>query len=190
MPFITEELWHRFGYSSTSILEAGWPEAIKVPSEGAEKVAVLKGVIGAIRNLRAQFRIPHHQKVDCVLKIEDESLKDFVIQYQWAIQRLARVDGIGFDGTRPPDSALIILPELEIYLKLAGILDKEQERNRLLDEATRLEIQLSRFLKELDNPEFLERARPVAVERVRARISEIEARLERVRTALASLKEE
>lgn len=190
MPFITEELWHRFGYSPPSILLARWPEPIPVHSSAeVEGVEVLKGVIGSLRNLRSQFRIPHHRLVDCTLKVEDESLKELLSRYQEAIQRLARVGAIRFERRRPPNSVILLLPGVELYLELPGLLDREKELSRLYQESTRLEADLCQFKEQLENPNFLTRATPVAVERVRSRIAELSSKLERTRAAIAALKE-
>ncbi len=72
-------------------------------------------------------------------------------------------------------------------MPLEGVLDIEAERARLRKEIDRLERELSVHEKKLSNEAFVSKARPEAVEKVRAARAETTDRLERLRATLSQI---
>ncbi len=71
MPFVTEELWDRFGYGAPcSLIRAPWPEPFAVPG-AAEARAELDWVvrlIGEVRTVRAEMNVPPSLRAPVLLK--------------------------------------------------------------------------------------------------------------------------
>ena len=62
MPFVTEELWDRFGYGEPcSLIRAAWPEPVGVPDAAAarEELDWVVRLISVVRSVRTEMNVPH-----------------------------------------------------------------------------------------------------------------------------------
>lgn len=72
-------------------------------------------------------------------------------------------------------------------LPLAGVIDLDAERVRLKREIAKEEVEIQKIDKKLGNEHFVAKAPEEVIEEQRERRGEAEARLERLRAALARL---
>ena len=93
-------------------------------------------------------------------------------------------------ATKPAESTMRLGDDVEIYVKLSGLVDFAAERARLEKEIGTLEKDYAKFSKKLENPGFLAKAAPEIVEKDRAKVADINDRLERLRAELADMKQE
>ena len=71
------------------------------------------------------------------------------------------------------DGALqVVVDEATLVLPLAGVIDLEQERQRLDKALAKADGEIGRFEQKLANPKFLDRAPPAVIEEQRARLDE------------------
>jgi valyl-tRNA synthetase len=180
MPFITEELWHRLGFGTGSILDSSWPEPLPVDETGVNAVERLRELITGIRQVRAEMRVPAKSLVECVVNSGDEQFRDFLFRYQRLVSEMAKVSVLRFGSERPAASSVIVLADCEAYIPLAGIVDVERELARLKKEAEELERLIAEIDRRLANPDFLERAKLEVIEREQSRRNEFAARRERI----------
>ncbi|MGB9742255.1 MAG: valine--tRNA ligase [bacterium] len=180
MPFITEELWHRLGFGSGSILDSTWPEMLPFDATGVGAVERLRELITGIRQVRAELRVPAKSQVECVVNTDNEQLRNFLTRYQLLVNEMAKVSELRFSAVRPPSSAVVVLADGEAYIPLAGVINVERELERLKKEAVALQRLLAQIDRRLANPDFLERARMEVIEQEQARRAEFAARLERI----------
>jgi valyl-tRNA synthetase len=191
MPFISEELWQKNPHAGDAAIAAAWPsvEPSRLDDEVERDMALVQQVVGAIRNIRGEMRVPPGRRADVVLKAGSEKGRTLMEEAGPVIRELARVDGlqIGPDLARPPASAVAVLPEVEIYVPLEGLIDLDVERQRLEREIGRVEKGLSGLARKLDNPSFLDNAPAEVVENERRRSSEYRTTLEKLKENLAVL---
>jgi len=192
MPFITEEIWQSLPGNEGSIMVAEFPkfkESEIRPREEAEMEMVMR-VIGAIRNLRSEMNIPPGQKVEVIFVSPREEPLRLLDQCRLYVESLARTDKITFSsrGEKPKASATAVVGEVEVFLPLKGLLNLEDEEKRLQREVSRISAELTRTRQKLQNPDFLGRARPEAVEKEKEKARSLEKKeaklkegLERVR---------
>ncbi len=75
----------------------------------------------------------------------------------------------------------------EIIRKIPGVIDTEKERDRLQRDLKKIEKELGVLEKKLANPNFVERAPDVVVEKAKRDASELREKRERLDVALTSL---
>ncbi len=81
----------------------------------------------------------------------------------------------------------MVVGEATYALPLEGVIDFAAERARLTKSAEAAEKEAASLAGRLNNPSFVERAKPEAVEKARADHAEKSAEAERLRAALARL---
>jgi valyl-tRNA synthetase len=191
MPFVTEELWDRFGYGATcSLIRAPWPEPFAVEGAGAARAELdwVVRLIGEVRMVRSEMNVPPSQKSPLLLK--DASPESLARGERWmeAIGRMARASEFGpLLGDVPRGSAQAVLGEATIVLPLAGLIDIDAERARLLREREKLVVEADKTARKLDNPDFVARAKEEVVAENRERLQAARDEIARMDAALARL---
>jgi len=81
-----------------------------------------------------------------------------------------------------------VIGDITVALPLKGVIDMEAEQERLDREISQALDDLKKMDVKLDNPKFIERAKPEAVAETRARKAELEGILKRLNAALKRVK--
>jgi valyl-tRNA synthetase len=103
------------------------------------------------------------------------------------ISRLARLESIQLSTFDGKGAAQVVVEDANYALPLEGVIDLEAERARLAKAVAAAEKERDGLAARLDNPNFVERAKPEAVEKARADHAEKSAEAERYRAALERL---
>jgi valyl-tRNA synthetase len=82
----------------------------------------------------------------------------------------------------------ILMGGAEVAVPLAGLIDFDQERQRLSKEKEKLAAEATKLEAQLANPQFAERAPAEKVEEVRARIADIAQRTAQLVQTIANLR--
>jgi valyl-tRNA synthetase len=80
--------------------------------------------------------------------------------------------GDGADGSGP--AAKLLAAGAELYLPLSGLLDLDEERERLAKERDALQTEARRAEAKVANPDFVAKAPAAVVEKARERLAEVE----------------
>ena len=195
MPFLTEEIWQRAAphigdEDAPSIVIARWPNAETAANDPGALAAMqtLQEVVTAIRNIRAEMRIPPGAYAQALVRCSGEEAR-VLTDHSAYVRGLARLEAFDArpDVIKPPGAASRVVELMEVYVPLAGLIDVETERARLGREEIKLERTLESAERKLANPQFQERAPTDVVERER-RVAETRRQaLEKVRRHLAEL---
>jgi valyl-tRNA synthetase len=126
-------------------------------------------VISGIRNIRGEMNIPPSLALNVTLHAAAESIRRTLASHQDLITNLARVDQfrIDSDGKKPKASATAIIDGATIFVSLEGVIDFAKEAERLQKELAKLQDELNPLVKKLNNEDFLKKAPPEVVEKVR-----------------------
>ena len=190
MPFVTEELWGRFGFGPPLLIEAPWPRrdgAVDHPGISNEVDYVVR-VISEIRTARAETNVPPSAHLRLLAKDMSEEHGAWLRAHREALLRLARLDGVeGLDGAVPRGAMQLVIEEAALILPLAGIVDIAAEQARLRKEIKRLDGELERMTKKLANDDFLARAPEEIVAEQRERHADATRTRARLEGALARL---
>jgi valyl-tRNA synthetase len=182
MPFITEELWHRFG-ETTSIAVAAYPQAGATDEAAEREMALLQEMVTAARKLKADHGLDDRLQLAGVLYCRNGSQHVDLPVLEW----LAKVKLEVLAGA--PESlsgAVRSTPEFDLLLHLPEV-DREGLRKRLTKEIEQLEKLIADKDRQLANDKFLNSAPAHVVDSLRSKRSEYIAQLEKSRAALAQL---
>jgi len=197
MPFETEQLYQAIrpylASSRESLMIESWPVAQPaLKDEGAARqMRQLQNLVTAVRTVRSEMNIPPGQKIDLKIKSADSQwlalLKNTSVTA--SIEFLARLNpGIEVvSGKRPPESAFNVFDGGEVYIPLAGLVDKDKERQRLLKNRTQLEELAARGRAMLEKGDFLTRAPKEEVESRKEFLVQTEKKIDWINQNLEAL---
>jgi valyl-tRNA synthetase len=175
MPFVTEEIRHKLPGTEGSIMTAAYPSksqdfTVMVEDKNAEtEMSLIVDIITGIRNIRGEMNISPSQPLDVKIQARDTTNKEIILTHQDIITDLARLDSLSVHESekRPKTAAASIVTGAVIYVSLEGIIDFEKETQRLEKEINKLSKELISASKKLHNEDFLKKAPPEVVEKVK-----------------------
>ncbi len=199
VPFVTEEIWQSLKERlpekddlPESIMVAPYPapEDDALDPDTEEEIDLLTGIVRAIRNVRAEFKIPPGQPLQAVVELSASSAG--LEEEAPAIRSLARAEPLLFQvegAPRPPadKTASAVLRGATVLIPLEGLVDTDKERGRLEQELQECLQNLERLSQRLSNTEFTGKAPAEVVDRERGRLESMEERRDRIQELLAQL---
>ena len=188
MPFITEEIYQQLPGHGEALIIAPWPAALSRDEQAEAGMSVVLDLIGGIRTARAELTIEPRRKLPALV-IAPERLP--LLEDQRAIiEALAGLESLDLSaeaGAIPAQSLHLALPDLEAYLPLEGVVDMAAERTRAEGEIARVEKAIAGLNARLGNADFTAKAPAAVVEKERARLTENDELLARLRSRLRTL---
>jgi valyl-tRNA synthetase len=191
MPFVTEELWDRFGYGAEySLIRAPWPGSMSVTDAAAARAELdwVVRLITEVRAVRAEMNVPPGTPAPILLR--DALPETLARASRWidAIRRLARASEVKpLVGEMPKGSAQAMLDEATVILPLAELIDFATERMRLAKERDKAAGEARKIAQKLENVDFVRRAPEEVVEENRERLATAQAEMARLEAALARI---
>ena len=189
MPFITEELWSKQGdRADYPLITASWvdPQA-EVDAEAKAEIDWLIALTSAIRTAKNELGIAPGAKLEAFCPAPSALAKSVVEANAGAIERLARLTAIHFAEAPAGAAMQIAAGEDALVIPLEGVIDIEAEKTRL-SKALEASAKEAKSLEgRLSNANFVERAKPEAVEKARADHAHHVAEVARLEAALARL---
>ena len=209
MPFVTEELWDRFGYGEPcSLIRTPWPEVAAVPESEAARAELdwVVRLISSVRSVRTEMNVSPGTTTPILLR--DATPETLARAERWieAIRRLARATEIKVLDDRPAagtapivvatgttlervrelpaGSAQVVIDEATVVLPLAGVIDLGTERARLAKERDKAAAEAHKLAKKLENADFVRRAPEEVVAENRERLAAYQAEVSRLAAAL------
>ncbi|HKV34237.1 MAG TPA: valine--tRNA ligase [Pyrinomonadaceae bacterium] len=202
MPYITEELWLRLPGSKhlhsaytgaePTIMLAAYPEGRnELIDEAAEsEMQAIIDVISRVRNIRSEMNIKPSERIPIVIAAPDANLRNVFAAAKDQVSRLVRASEVSITEKldAPKASArAVLLGGAELAVPLEGLIDFEQERQRLNREQQKLQAEAAKLEAQLGNPNFVERAPAERVNEVRARIADIAQRSSQLQQTVENL---
>ncbi len=177
MPFITEEIFSALPREEESIMVAAYPEYRKDLdfAEDAARIARVIDAIRAVRTRRNDMNVAPSRKAK--IYIETRYTDSFGKATEPFFCRLASASEIEaaekFDTAHfAADNAVqIVTDAATLYLPLADLVDPEKEKARLGAELARLDNDIERIEKKLQNEGFVAKAPAAVVEGERAKLA-------------------
>jgi valyl-tRNA synthetase len=185
MPFITEELWHALAERENDLIVGHWPmaDARAIDPAAHAEVEWLIKLISEIRTARSELNVPPGAKVPFTVSGENEQTSQRLERNAPTISRLARVH----PGVATGGEAQVVVDEATFTLALGDVIDLTAERARLAKGAEAAEKERDGLAGRLNNPAFVEKAKPEAIAKAREDHAAKSAEAERLRAALARL---
>ncbi len=191
IPFVTEELWDRFGYGPpNSLIHAAWPEPAAVPDAEQARLELdwVVRLIGLVRSVRTEMNVPPGKPSPVLLRDASAEALRRVDRWIDAIRRLARASDVQpLRGDLPQGSAQAVLDETTVVLPLAGLVDIAAERARLVKERDKVMAEARKIGQKLENVDFVTRAPEDVVAENRDRLAAAVSETARLQAALDRL---
>jgi valyl-tRNA synthetase len=196
MPFVTEELWHRFPGTEGTVMRATFPADL--PAEQRQQIdetaetamQLLIDLISGIRNIRGEMNIPPSRKLTCLIHCEDTDKSKIIEAHADMIVNLAGLESLAAaaSGERPKASATAVVDDITLFVSLEGIVDVARESARLEKEIAKLAKENEGLTKKLANEQFLGKAPADVVDKVRQRQAALLEKLERLQAHLDKIR--
>jgi valyl-tRNA synthetase len=164
MPFLTEELWHKFPQpeGARSIALDKFPEARKEWRDAAAEadMALIQEIIVAARNIRAEMKIDQKKKVAAELSSTDGAVRRLAEQNLDALTRLGVLSDIRISaGTLNSDGAAVrSTAKFDLRIAYGDAIDKPAEIAKLQKEIERLAKDLETKKARLADETFTSKA--------------------------------
>jgi valyl-tRNA synthetase len=167
-----------------------------VDEEAEEEIGLVMQATRAVRNTRAQLRIPPAQHLEAVVEANGRPgpVKRVIEDEADVIRALSRVEPLsivnGEDGAARTDArkgVTLVVNPLVVRLPLEGVVDLQAEGERLRSELAECVKNLERVDKLVSNPNFRSKAKPEVVETEEGRLNDLRERKQRLDEILAQL---
>ena len=182
-PFITEVIWSKFNNSMLMIEK--YPVADSQFADVGD-FGLVKDIIAAIRNARAENKIEPSRKIEAVIYAGENT--EIIKQNEILIKSLKT--GIGalkiFEkGEKIIGAIYAAVGGIEIYL--LGAVDSKKEKARLEKEIVNLEKFVSALNRKLSNQEFIGKAPEKVVAVEKEKLIKVKTELDKLKNQLAAL---
>lgn len=176
IPFVTEQIWTYLNKKDFLIIDP-WPQvkfSLRNP-EAEEHFNYVKNLIIQVRTKRAELKIDPAKKVPAQII----SKKHFhLLQTKEPLfAQLARLSPIIVSESKPAQSGAhisIVHEGSEIILSLAGVIDIEKEKTKIMLAISQIEKQVDGITHKLDNTNFAQKAPAHIVAEERKKIASLE----------------
>jgi valyl-tRNA synthetase len=191
MPYVTEELWHLFGYGpECSLIRETWPAAAEVRDAEAarEELDWVVSFVGEVRAVRAEMNVPPSVTVPLLLSGASGATLARADAWLDVIRRMARATEVkALEGAAPKGVAQVVVGEATVMLPLADVIDLAAERTRLAKARAAAEGEAKKISGKLGNADFVARAPEEVVEENRERLAAAQAEMARLDAAMARI---
>jgi len=163
------------------------------------KLGATAGLVGAVRekfeliraarNVKASYQIPANRRLNIIIAPVDDESAAFLAEDMIGLKALLYAEDVKVELTYQPSgpTATAVSSSGTVYLPLEGVIDVDEECNRLRKQENELLGFIEKAQRKLANERFVEKAPEDVVERERERLTEMQEKMQRVREQLASL---
>ncbi len=185
MPFITEELWQylKERKQGESLMISQMPNAESFDSGLLERFELMKEVIAGVRTVRQEKNIPNKQSLKLFIKVTDQ----FGGEVESIISKLAGLEGLTYTNEKVEGAASFMVKSAEFYIPLEGLVDAEEEIEKLKAELEYTKGFLQSVMKKLSNERFVNSAPAQVVEIEKNKQADAESKIKVIEERLAQL---
>ena len=203
VPYVTEEVWRALPHRGETLMCQSWPRLGAPKHEpSVKRFELLRAVVRAIRNARAEYAVEPARRVPAVVVVADDADRAALERELATLGSLARLE-MSDDGktsavaAAPPAAATenpasfvqqTVRDGVEVFLPLAGIVDPAKESARLQKQAAKLEKEIGSLAGRLGSPKFVEKAPEEVVRKSEKELAELRERLAAVAARLEQMK--
>src|SRR5690606_23259191 len=193
-PFITEELWSYLKSDKDDLLIIrDYPEARAdlVFSQDQERMNKFVEIVTAVRGVRQSVGIKPKDEVPVQIFTDDADLTTYLGDHLTGLKDMMRASSVEVKAKaaeRPAKSAMAAMTHSEAFLPLEGLIDIDDQVNRLKKDLGKTQAELMKLRKKLENPQFIENAKPEVVDKVRIEAAEFEEKEASLLKRLANFK--
>jgi len=195
MPFITEEIWEILqatASTKTVLINHSFPLAnISLINPDAEyAVQQLQAMIVAIRNIRGEMNISPNKLLSILIANANQDERAVIDENKTLLTTLAKLSDLTWlaASDTPPASATAIAGNLQIFIPMQGLIDKDAELIRLTKEIDKNSKELEKTKQKLDNPAYVSKAPADVVAKEQQRLTELNIVLKSLNISIENIK--
>lgn len=164
MPFITEEIWLELtGNTGTdaNLMAQSWPENTAWPSDekAMDDVDWLITIISSIRAARSENNVPNKAEIVATVRATSALDNERFESFNTYIKAMTRTSGFAIHAGELEKTDVVAVAEgFEIILPLEGHVDFEAEKERVVKEIAKFQVELAKIEGMLGNANFVKRA--------------------------------
>ena len=183
MPFVTTEIYDSLiDFNKKDLIVSKWP-TFNESNVFPESLAIdnFMQIIVEIRNIRNEKHI--HPSKKSKLIIYSTKYANAISESQDFLLKLCFADELTIVDDKnsfPKNSINIISNDIEVFIPTEGLINFEEEQNRLLDERKKLESEVLRCEKMLSNPGFVSKAPESKIDEEKKKLQGYKDRLSKV----------
>jgi len=197
MPFITEELWldlcERTDKKSDTIMIEAIPSTKDFASDAKAEAELdwIKEFVSSIRQIRGEMRLNPSQVLPVKVSNAQADDRARIEKFKVHLISLAKLESIEFveNADAISGTATSLMGKMRLLIPLVGIINLEDERNRLKKQRNQAEENLEKCRKKLENAQFLKNAPEDVVTKEHKKRVKFIQRLEQLNNQLTMLDE-
>ena len=187
MPFITEEIWQSLPHEGEVLMTTKFPqysEELSFTAE-AQEFGRIMDVIKAIRNRRAEMNVPPSKKASVKISTSFKDTFEAGVSY---ICRLASASDVEIgDEFSLEGSVRVVTDSATIYMPMNELVDVAAEKERLLKDLAKANVDKEFFEKKLGNKNFVDKAPAALVEQQRDSLAKVLEKIKMIEQSIADL---
>ncbi|MEO8086646.1 MAG: valine--tRNA ligase [Bacteroidota bacterium] len=186
MPFITEELWHLIGEREEKecIMVAEWPDSFTSDKALLTRFEAMMESIVQVRNVRNERNISPKDALELYIRIPDNPASRSV---EPLMMKLCNLSAIHYTNDKVENAASFISGNIEFFIPLAGKINVEDEKVKLLKDIDYNKGFLKSVQSKLANERFVANAKPDVVESERKKEADALNKIKTLEEQLAGL---
>ncbi len=156
-PFVTEKIYLELPNHDESIMISNWP-TLGESYKDALVVDEVMAIIKAIRNIRAEKKVPDNKKINAEVLLKNTESYNDCLKY---ISKMALTNDIRVVANEKEfsdNSVILTFNDMVVALPLDSMVDSKAEEERIEKEIARLKSEIERSEKLLSNEGFVAKA--------------------------------
>ncbi|QNO13655.1 valine--tRNA ligase [Alkalicella caledoniensis] len=193
MPFISEEIYSHLPNKKEYLITEQWPEVNeKLMDKGMERqFNDIMEIIKAIRNVKSEMNVASKKDVEAVIVAKTTESYQDIIDGELYIKPLAGLKSLVVKQTLDSSIGKAVTQVVrvgEIFLPLSGLINLDQEIERLNKEVKNLDFEVERIEKKLSNPGFVNKAPKAVIHQEQSKLDEYRSKRQTVIERIEELK--
>ena len=193
LSFLTEEIYSRLPNTEGKVICAAFPEYRDdlVFEKQAGFVGTMQEIVRGVRNAKVQLGIDAARKLRITVRPESAELKSFLEDHFRLLSTFLNAESLIIDADLSSDvaSAFPVAGQgYESFVFVRDAIDVDKEIKRLEDELAKTKELLAGSEKKLSNPQFMEHAKPEAIEKEQSKKAEFVEKIQKTESHIQTLK--
>ncbi|WP_277631188.1 valine--tRNA ligase [Atopococcus tabaci] len=193
MPFVTEEIWENLPHEGVSLVTAEYPTAREEFDDASalKNMTMLIDVIRSVRTIRTEANRPLSQPIDLLIKPNNDETHQFLMDNQAYLDRFCNPETLTIDKQLDvsQEAKTAVVTGAEIFVPLSGLVNVEEEIQRLEKELDKWIKEVKRAEGKLANEKFVQNAPESVVEQEREKLASHQERKRAVEEQLTQMKQ-
>ena len=192
MPFFTEHAWAAASdilkKEVTRISQSKWPKPIDIDNRKHDEINKLIDLVSSIRSKRAEMNVPANAIIGLNYYKISKNLEAIIKDHEATIMSLTKSNIIEEkEFSKKQGMVQVMYEDGLIYLSLKGIIDFNQEKNRLEKSLEKIQDEMLKIEKKLDDKVFTNKAPKNVVDEQKKRLNEYIISKEKIQKAIESI---